>query len=129
MKSRRSQSGMGMLGLLCIAIMVGFFVMSAIRITPGYVEYLTIKETIIRVAGEFVQDRDKISDIRRDLAGYFNTNQIKSVDYREVDISRKDGKIIINSNYEDRIPLVWRIDAVVKYDDLVFEAGVDYSDD
>lgn len=128
MKSVQRQRGMGLLAMLTIAIMVGFFVMSAIRIAPGYIEYRTVRDTVIRVAGEFNGDRDTISDIRRQLAGYFNTNQIKAVDYREVDIARKEGKIMIDANYEDRIPLVWRIDAVVKYDDLVFEAGVDYSE-
>lgn len=128
MKSMRRQRGMGLLGMLTIAVMVGFFVMSAIRIAPGYIEYQTVRDTVIRVAGEFDGDRDTISDMRRKLAGYFNTNQIKALDYRDIDIARKEGRIIINANYEDRIPLVWRIDAVVKYDDLVFEAGVDYSD-
>ncbi|GAB5414564.1 MAG: hypothetical protein Cons2KO_21670 [Congregibacter sp.] len=124
----RRQRGMGLLGMLTIAVMVGFFVMSAIRIAPGYIEYQTVRDTVIRVAGEFDGDRDTISDMRRKLAGYFNTNQIKALDYRDIDIARKEGRIIIKANYEDRIPLVWRIDAVVKYDDLVFEAGVDYSD-
>jgi hypothetical protein len=35
---------------------------------------------------------------------------------------------MIDAGYEQRIPLLWRIDAVVKYNDLVFEAGVDYTD-
>lgn len=128
MKTQGSQRGMGLLGLLAIAVMVGFFVMAGIRITPGYVEYLTVRETVIRIVGEFDQEQDTISDIRRDLATDFNTNQIKGTDFRNVEISRKNGRVIVDANYEQRIPLVWRIDAVVKYDDLVFVAGEDYSE-
>ncbi|MFK7828390.1 MAG: DUF4845 domain-containing protein [Congregibacter sp.] len=128
MKTKRNQQGMGILAMLAIAVMVGFFVMSGIRITPGYVEYLSVREMVIRIAGEFDQEEDTISDIRRDLATDFNTSQIKGTTYQAVDISRKDGRVIINANYEQRIPLVWRIDAVVKYDDLVFVAGEDYSE-
>lgn len=127
MKPARKQAGIGMLGILTIIIMVGFFVMSGIRIAPGYVEYLQVRDIVIRVAEEYNDDEDTISDIRRDLAGYLNTNQVKAIDYRTVDISRQSGKVIINANYEDRIPLLWRIDAVVKYDDLVFTAGEQYS--
>jgi hypothetical protein len=69
-----------------------------------------------------------MADIRRKLAGYFTTNQIRAIDAREVELSREDGEIIIDASYEERIPLVWRIDAVVKYDDLVFVAGESYRD-
>jgi hypothetical protein len=109
-------------------MMVGFFVMCAIKMVPSYVEYLTVKQISVRVAGEYIEDQTTIADLRRSLAGYLNTNQVKVIDYREVDLIRKDGKIIIDSSYEHRIPLVWRIDVVLKYDDLRFEAGVDYSE-
>ena len=128
MRTRRRQQGLGLLGLLTIAVMVGFFVMSGIRIAPGYLEYLTVRDIVIRTAEEFDEDTDTIADIRRKLAGFLNTNQVKSIDYREIDITRKEGKIIIDASYEERIPLVWRIDAVVKYDDLQFVAGESYSD-
>lgn len=128
MKTHRSQRGMGLLGMLLIAIMVGFFVMSAIRIAPGYLQYLSIRDIVIRVAEEYQEDQDTIADIRRKIADYFNTNQIKAIDPREVEITRQEGRVIIDASYEERIPLVWRIDAVVKYDDLAFTAGETYSD-
>ena len=124
----RRQRGIGLLGMLIIAIMVGFFVMSAIRIAPGYFEYLSVREVVIRVAEEYDPNADTFTDLRRKLADYFNTNQIKAVNAREVELSREDGRVVINANYEQRIPLVWRVDAVVKYDDLVFIAGETYSD-
>lgn len=117
------QRGMGLLGLLLIAIMVGFFVMSAIRILPGYLEYMSVRDIVERVAGEYDRNGDTFADLRRKLADYFNTNQIKTLDPRDIEISRDEGDVIINANYEQRIPLVWRIDAIVKYDDLVFVAG------
>jgi dsRNA-specific ribonuclease len=105
--------------------MVGFFVMSGIRIAPGYVEYLTIRDTVIRVAEEYDREEDTIADIRRALSPATSTpTRSKESDYKDVEIERREGDIFIDASYEQRIPLVWRIDAVVKYDDLVFEAGV-----
>ncbi len=123
MRTLKNQRGMGLLGMLAIAVMVGFFVMSGIKIMPGYMEYLSIYDTVARVAEEYDDDEDTISDIRRKLADYFNTNQIRRIHYRDVDITRRDAEVFINANFEDRIPLVWRIDAVVRYDDLEFMAG------
>ena len=120
------QRGISILGFLMIAIMVGFFVMAGLRIAPGYFEYLTVRDIVKRVATEFDRDIDNISDIRRSLADYLNTNQVKSISYKEIIIERRDGEIVIDASYEDRQPLFWRIDAVVKYDDLLFVAGSSY---
>lgn len=127
MKRRSRQQGMGLLAMLTIAVMVGFFVMSAIRIAPGYVEYKTIRELVVEAAEGFNRDEDTISDIRRSFSGSFNMNQIKALNPRDIEITRENGRVTIDANYEHRIPLFWRIDAVVKYDDLVFVAGERYS--
>jgi len=126
--SLKHQAGLGLLAILVIAMMTGFFVMAGIKIAPGYLEYQQIRTTVIRAAEEYDEDEDTISDIRRSLASFFTTNQIRRIDYRDVIIERREGRIVINANFEDRIPLLWRIDAVVKYDDLQFIAGEDYSD-
>jgi energy-converting hydrogenase A subunit M len=128
LKTARRQRGIGVLGMLVIAIMVGFFVMSAIRIIPGYVEYLAIRDIIMRVAEEHELEVDTVSDIRRKIADFFNTNQIYNLKPKDIEIERRDGDIIIDASYEERIPLFWRIDIVVKYDDIVYQAGEDYSD-
>jgi hypothetical protein len=129
MKTLIRQQGMGMLGMLTIGVMVGFFVMSGIRIAPGLIEYQTIRELVIQAAEGYDDDEDTIADIRRALSGSFNMNQIKTIKPRDIEIIRKDGKVMLNANYEDRIPLFWRIDVVVKYDDLVFVAGEVYNDE
>ncbi|MEE4278025.1 MAG: DUF4845 domain-containing protein [Halieaceae bacterium] len=119
---------MGLLGLLMIAVMVGFFVMSAIRILPGYFEYRAMRDITMRIAGEYDRDTDTIATLRRKFADYMNTNQIKALQPKDIEIVRKDGDVVIDASYEDRIPLVWRIDAIVKYDDLIFIAGETYDD-
>ncbi|WP_439102643.1 DUF4845 domain-containing protein [Congregibacter sp.] len=129
MKTSNRQQGMSMLGMLIIAAMVGFFVMSGIRIAPGLIEYQTVRALVSEAAENFDDEQDTIADIRRQLSGSFSMNQIKSIGPRDVKITRESGKVMLNANYEDRIPLFWRFDAVVKYDDLVFTAGERYSDE
>jgi hypothetical protein len=40
-----------------------------------------------------------------------------------VEVFRKDGKTFIDASYEVRIPVMGRIDAVLKFDDLMYVAG------
>lgn len=129
MRTPQGQRGMGMLGLLIIAIMVGVFVLAAIRIIPGYIEYLTVRDVVQRVAAEFDREADTSADIRRSLSAYLNTNQVKRIDYRDVELRREEGKLIIDASYEERLPMFWRIDLIVRYDDLAFEAGVERGND
>jgi hypothetical protein len=123
MTARRRQSGMSMLGILIIMLMVGFFAMCVIRMTPGYLEYLSVKEIIAGIAMEVDPVKDDIRDIRRKIATIFNTNQIYLLNPDDVEIYSKEGKTYIDANYEVRLPVMWRIDAVLKFDDLLYQVG------
>lgn len=123
MKLRQRQSGMSIPGMLLIAIMVGFFVMCAIRMAPPYFEYLSVKEIVQKVALDYDPATESTGQIRRKLANLFNTNQIYELNPKDVEVYRKDGKTYIDANYEVRIPVMGRIDAVLKFDDLLYIAG------
>lgn len=127
MKLRQCQKGMSIPGMLIIAIMVGFFIMAAIRLVPPYVEYLSVKKIVQEVAREHDPNSQSTAQIRRKLGMQFNTSQIYGLKVEDIDIYRKKGKTYIDANYEVRVPMVGRIDAVIKFDDLVYIAGAPVS--
>lgn len=123
MKTRQRQAGMSILGMLVIAMMVGFFVMCAIRMSPPFFEYLSVRKIVESIASEHGADKFSVSDIRRRISNQFNTNQIYELKPKEVEVYRRDGKTYIDANYEVRIPIMGRIDAVLKFDDLTYVTG------
>ena len=123
MKLRQKQSGMSLLGVLIVAIMVGFFVMCGLKMGPSYFEYMTVKDLVTRVVDEHNPEGDTIADIRRKLENLFNTNQIYGLNPRDIEVFRKDGNTWIDANYEARIPLIGRVDAIIRFDDLELQAG------
>ncbi len=123
MNMRQRQRGMSIPGMIVIAMMVGFFVMAAIRLIPPYAEYMEIKSVVQQVAAEHDPETQSMGQIRRTLATMFNTNQIYDLDARDIDIYRKKGKTYIDASYEMRVPMVGKIDAIIKFDDLVYVAG------
>jgi hypothetical protein len=110
-------------GMLAVAIMVGFFVMCIIRMAPPYTEYLSVKSIIEQVTMEFDPQTQSIGDIRRRIDFMFNTNQIYELKHKDVEVFRKDGKTFIDARYEVRVPVMGRIDAVLKFDDLLYVTG------
>jgi hypothetical protein len=119
---------MSLPAILIIAMMVGFFIMVGIRMTPSYFEYLSVREVVRKVAADYNREEDTIADVRRQLATLLNTNQIYDINYKDIEVFREEGTTWIDARYEVRIPVAWRIDAVIKYDDLKLEAGRSYAD-
>lgn len=123
MNSRGRQSGLSIPGMLIVMIMVGFFIMCAIRMAPPYFEYLSVKDIVARMVMEHDAETQSLGQIRRKIANIFNSNQIYELQPEEVEIFRKKGKTFIDANYEVRIPIMGRIDAVLKFDDLLYVMG------
>ena len=84
---------------------------------------MSIKNIIETIAAEYDPSSGSIAEVRSSIAKRFNTNQIDSLEPREVEVYRKEGKTHIDATYEVRLPIAWRIDAVMKFDDLVYVAG------
>ena len=123
MSARRNQSGMSLLGILCILLMLGFFAMNIIRMVPPYLEYLSVKDIIARIAMDPDNAEASPADIRRKLSNIFNTNQIYLLDPKDVEVYIKSGNTFIDAIYEVRLPVMWRIDSVLKFDDLLYQVG------
>ena len=123
MKPRQRQTGLSIPGILAVLIMVGFFFMCAIRMAPPYFEYLSVKDIIARIVMEPEADKRGIAQIRRKIANIFNTNQIYELEPKDVEVYRKNGKTYVDANYEVRVPVMGRIDAVLKFDDLLYVVG------
>jgi uncharacterized protein YxjI len=123
MRSHSKQSGVSLWGLLLILIVFGFFAMCAIRMAPPYFEYLSVRDIVERIVMDSETEGQKISSIRRSIDSIFNTNQIYGLESKEVAIYRKEGKTFIDASYEVRVPLVWRIDGVLKFHDLKYQIG------
>jgi hypothetical protein len=123
MKLRNRQSGMSVVGMLIIAVMVGFFAMCAMRMIPPYMEYLTVKKIVSETAAEFNAGEGTIPDLRRRIGILFNTNQIYDLSPQDVKVYRKEGNTYIDASYEVRIPIAGRIDSVMNFDDLKYVVG------
>jgi hypothetical protein len=90
---------------------------------PPYFEYLSVKSIIEQIVMEHDQQTESLGDIRRSIANMFNTNQIYELQPKEVDVFRKDGKTFIDARYEVRLPIMGPIDAVLRFDDLIYVTG------
>lgn len=123
LRSLHSQKGFSALGLLAIAVMVGFFVLCAVKMAPPYFESLTVRSIIEGIVSDPEMADLSTYRLRQKVEREFNTNQILEIDPKEVKIFRKKGKTYIDSGYEVRMPLFWRLDAVLDFTDIKYAMG------
>ena len=123
MITHRRQSGMSIFGILAILVMLGFFALCIIRMTPPYFEYISVRDIVERIVVDPETPRESPGDIRRKLQMRLHTNQIGGIDHTEIKLLHRGGKKYIDARYEYRLPILWRIDAVLKFDDLLYEIG------
>jgi hypothetical protein len=102
-------------------LLLGAALVLILRLLPGYVEYMTVKDLISRAASEHDARTDTIPDLRTRLAKLLTTNQIADTTIEDIRIYRERGVIVIDANYENRFSLVWILDGVMKFDDLIVE--------
>jgi hypothetical protein len=103
--------------------LLGALLVTALRVAPSYMEYLTVKDLITRAADEYDPRTETVTDLRVRLAKLLNTNQIYDTSVDDIEVYRERGAIVIDANYEKRFPLFWILDGVMKFEDLIVETA------
>lgn len=115
--------GFNILTLSLNLVLLGAVLVVLLRIVPGYFEYLAVKDLIARAAAEHDPRGDGITDLRTRLSKLLKTNQVYDTSIDDIRIYRERGVIVIDASYEKRFPLVWILDGVMKFDDLIVETS------
>lgn len=112
MRTLESQRGMTAIGWIIVLGLIGFFVLLALRLTPGYLEYFSVASAIESLQNEPEVGSKSIAEIRSILDKRFSVNDVKSVSGRDVKIENQSGRLRVWVEYEKRVPVLGNIDAV-----------------
>ncbi|EED36678.1 conserved hypothetical protein [Luminiphilus syltensis NOR5-1B] len=118
---KNSQQGFTFWGVALNLLVLGAVLILVLRITPTYMEYLTVKDVLNRAVQEFDPELETRSDLKLRIGKLLRTSQIYDFTLDDVDIIRERDILVINANYERRFPIIWIIDGVMKFEDLVIE--------
>jgi hypothetical protein len=79
---------------------------------------------LTRIINDVVtEDRDEDptpAGIRRDLSSRFITNRVEAISLRDIKIGNDKKGVVIDARYEKRTPIMFNIDAVVRFDEALF---------
>lgn len=117
MKTRFHQRGMSSLGWLLTILVGGFFLTCALKLGPVYGDNFLIRDALksIPIGNNRASPELTESDIRNHLNNYFTINAIRDVPRDAISIQRKADSVVVDINYERRIPLLYNIDVVLTF--------------
>ena len=120
MRSLQHQNGIGATAFLIIVLVIGFTLLCAFRMAPAYLDNRYIQQSLKSLAEDPELKELSNRDIRSKLGDFFNINGIRSVRLSEVlDIDRRQGRVLVNMNYEVRVPIAYNVDVVMSFNNVL----------
>jgi len=111
---------MTFLGLLCVLALVGVVLYAGIRLVPVYVNYMKVVSALTSVSAEFKGGGADEGSVRRALEKSWGVQDIDSVDFRDVEISKgPGGGLVLHVNYSDVVPYISNVSLSVNFDKTV----------
>ena len=121
MINRRKQAGLTTLGWLGVAVVAGFFVVCLVKVGPVYMESWTVKSILEQTAEEAVAEGLGKGQIMDRVAKKLLVNTVSGLTLDEVVIEGKGEDMLIDATYAVQKHLLFNIDVVVKFEDMIVE--------
>jgi hypothetical protein len=115
MQTLKSQQGMTAIGWLIVLGLIGFFVLLALRMTPAYLEYFTVKAALESLQNEPGITQKTPSEIRSMLGKRFSVNDVKSITSKDISIDNQGGRLSVSVDYEVREHALGNVDIVMMF--------------
>ncbi|MEE4174748.1 MAG: DUF4845 domain-containing protein [Xanthomonadales bacterium] len=118
-KQLKQQRGMSLIGFLIVLSMVVFFAYLAMRITPIYIEFYSVKQAMNGVADEPGSANFSPFDVKDKML-----NRLY-VSYSDGNVTRENIKVVRNNGvwlvvrYDVRKPLMGNLDIIASFDERV----------
>ena len=119
MVERKKQAGMTAFSLLLVALVAGFFLICVVKIGPVYLESRTVKSIVNQAAEEARNEELGKAEIHDRIAKKLLINTVSGMSMKDVEVRGTGEEMEIDANYEVRKPLLFNIDVVVKFDDMI----------
>lgn len=118
MYTNQRERGMTTLGLLMLVTFVGLFIYGGIRLTPLYLEYISVSKSMASVEKE-LDGAASEAQIRMALEKRFEIQDVTTLKSSDVILKREGGQWHVRAQYDAEAPFVSNISFLVHFDKSV----------
>lgn len=116
---KQHERGMTFLGMVTILLILGAGVYGAIRLVPVYLDYMKVARSLEQVRDEHAAVDSNPQLIRRSLQRRWDVEDVKGIDWKEVEIDKTNEGYDVIAAYEVERPFVSNVYLLVKFDKTV----------
>lgn len=121
MKLRKQQTGLGMLGWLIVLGIASFALTCLFKVGPVYLDYWQVKKALDLVMANSQSSGMSRDELLNAIEKQFDVSRIEVISKKDIKITDSRNGRELNANYEKRVPFMYNIDVVVKFDHLVYK--------
>ena len=111
---RRKQFGIGLVGLMLGVGIVIVIALIAMKLTPSYLEFFSIKKAVNALALES-RGGASVAEIRKNFDKRAIIDVIESVKGSDLEVTKDGGDVVLSVAYRKEIPLVANIGVYIEF--------------
>ncbi|HZV62304.1 MAG TPA: DUF4845 domain-containing protein [Methylophilaceae bacterium] len=113
---RKQQEGMTFIGLVLTIAIIVFVAVIAMKLTPAYLEFLSIKKAITKIENDPSFDTMSKNDIVQQFDRSAVIDDIRTIKGNELLISKEEGgRPVVTAEYQTIVPLVANVSALLDF--------------
>lgn len=124
MHMRSRQRGLGWFGLLFVLGVIAFTAIVVVKCLPIYLNQMKVASSVSKVAADPENGRAELHDLRRGLQRFWDIEDIKYLEPRDIKVKRTASGRFLSYEYEARERLFYNISIVIDFKDDVQLANV-----
>jgi len=108
---RSRQRGLSLVGLIFVGLIVVMLLMLGFKIVPAVTEYLAVDRAVNKIRNEGATVRD----IRVAFERYATIDDIKSIQSKDLDITKDGDRVVISYAYSYSVPVMDNVRLVIDF--------------
>lgn len=123
MNLRSRQLGLGWFGMLFVLGTIALVAIIVVKTLPIYMNQMKIASSVNKVASDPENGQLEVSQLRKNLARFWEIENIDYLDPKEVNVKRTEAGRFLSYEYEARESLFYNISIVLEFADDVPLSG------
>jgi hypothetical protein len=111
---RRKQLGIGLGALMVGAIILIALAMIALKLTPSYIEFFSIKKAVTAL-GQEARGGASVAEVRKSFDQRASIDAIDSVKGSDLEVTKDSGGVVVSASYRKEIPLVSNVGVYIDF--------------
>lgn len=123
LKTRKSQQGMTAIGIAMILALCGFILIIFVKLFPAYMESFKVSSALENLVTDSRVEGATDKQVKQLILKKLQVDDVDAVKPEHIIIVKTGSKRTVSIEYEQRVPMMGNVDAVVVFGDNAVEIG------